>query len=62
MEQRIAVLVSAIIGTLVLAVFAAVARSAHTAGSANDIAAAAARWRRIVFWGLSVLFVPTIAY
>ena len=61
MEQGIAILVSAIIGTLVIAVFVAVGRSAHTVGSTNDIAAAAARWRRIVFWGLSVLFVPTIA-
>jgi len=62
MEQRIAVLVSAIVGTLFIAVFATVARSAHTAGSAHDIAAAATRWRRATFWGLVVLFVPAIAY
>ena len=62
MEQRIAVLVSAVIGTLVIALFAIVARSARSTGSADDIAAAAARWRRTTFWGLVVLFVPAIAY
>ena len=62
MEQRIAVLVSAIIGTLLIAVFATVARSAHATGSPDDIAAAAARWRRTTFWGLVVLFIPAIAY
>ena len=62
MEQRIAVLVSAIIGALLIAVFASVARSAHTTGSPDDIAAAAARWRRTTFWGLVVLFIPAIAY
>ena len=62
MEQRIAVLVSAVIGTLVIAIFAIVARSARSAGSTDDIAAAGARWRRTTFWGLVVLFVPAIAY
>ena len=62
MEQRIAVLVSAIIGTLLIAVFATVARSAHTTGSPDDIAAAATRWRRTTFWGLVVLFIPAIAF
>lgn len=62
MEQRVAVLVSAVICTLLIAVFATVARSAHTGGNADDIAAAAARWRRTTFWGLVVLFVPAIAY
>ena len=62
MEQRIAVLVSAVIGTLLIAVFAAVARSARNRGSADDVASAAARWRRTTFWGLVALFVPTIAY
>jgi cytochrome c oxidase subunit II len=62
MEQRIAVLVSGIIGTLLIAVFATVARSAHTTGSADDIAAASARWRRTTFWGLVALFIPAIAY
>ena len=62
MEQRLAVLVSAIVGTLVIAVFAAVARSARSPGSAEDIAASASRWRRTTFWGLVVLFVPTIAF
>ena len=61
MEQRLAVLVSAIVGTLVIAVFAAVARSAHSPGSSEDIAASASRWRRTTFWGLVVLFVPAIA-
>ena len=62
MEQRLAVLVSAIVGTLVIAVFAAVARSARSPGSAEDIAASASRWRRTTFWGLVVLFVPAIAF
>jgi cytochrome c oxidase subunit 2 len=62
MEQRIAVLVTAIVGTLVIAVFAIVARSARSAGSADEITSAAARWRRTTFWGLVVLFVPAIAY
>jgi cytochrome c oxidase subunit 2 len=62
MEQRIAVLVSAIVATLVLALFAVVARSARSTGNAEEIAASAARWRRTTFWGLVVLFVPTLAY
>ena len=62
MEQRIAVLVSVVLGVLLLAVFALVARSAGTAGSADEIAAGAARWRRTSLWTLVVLFVPTIAY
>ena len=62
MEQRIAVLVSAIVATLVLALFAVVARSARSTGNTEEIAASAARWRRTTFWGLVVLFVPAIAY
>src|SRR5262245_59454488 len=62
MEQRIAVLVSAVVGTLLIAVFVAIARSTRSTGSADDIAQAAARWRRTTFWGLVVLFVPAIAY
>jgi cytochrome c oxidase subunit II len=62
MEQRIAVLVTAVVGSLLIALFAAVARSAGTAGSADSIAAAAARWRRTTLWGLVLLFVPTIGY
>jgi len=62
MEQRIAVLVSAIVGTLVIAVFATVARSAQHPGSADEIAASSARWRRTIFWGLVLLFVPAIGY
>jgi cytochrome c oxidase subunit 2 len=62
MEQRIAVLVSTVLGVLLLAVFATVARSAGSAGTADEIAAGAARWRRRSLWGLAILFVPTIAY
>jgi len=62
MEQRIAVLVSLVLGVLLLGVFAVVARSAGKSGSAEEIAASAARWRRAALWGLVALFVPTIAY
>jgi cytochrome c oxidase subunit 2 len=62
MEQRIAVLVSAVLGAFLLGLFAAIARSAKTSGSAEDIAAAGARWRRTVFWTLTLLFVPVIGY
>lgn len=62
MEQRIAAGISIVLGVLLLGVFGMVARSAGTSGTADDIAASAARWRRIVLWGLVVLFVPTIAY
>jgi len=62
MEQRIAVLVSTVLGVLLLGVFALVARSAGRSGTADEIAAGAARWRRGTLWGLVLLFVPTIAY
>jgi cytochrome c oxidase subunit 2 len=62
MEQRIAIIVSAIVGTLILALFATVARSAGTTGNADEIAAASARWRRATFWGLVLLFIPAIGY
>jgi len=62
MEQRIAVLVSAVFGVLLLGLFAYVASGAGRSGTAEEIAAGAARWRRTAFWGLVVLFVPTIAY
>lgn len=62
MEQRIAVLVSTILGVLLLAAFAVVARSAGHPGTADEIAAGATRWRRRSLWGLTILFVPTIAY
>lgn len=62
MEQRIAVLASTVLGVLLLAAFALVARSAGRAGTAEEIAAGAARWRRRSLWGLAILFVPTIAY
>ena len=62
MEQRIAVLVSVVLCTLLLGIFAAIAKSASTPGNAEEVAAGAARWRRNVLWGLLILFVPTIAY
>jgi cytochrome c oxidase subunit 2 len=62
MEQRIAVLVSAILGTFLLVVFAGVARSTKTTASPDDIASATARLRRTVFWTLALLFVPVIGY
>ncbi len=62
MEQRIAVLVSLVLGVLVIVVFASVARSASVAGSAEEIAASAARWRRTAFWGLLLVFIPAIGY
>ena len=42
--------------------FATIARSTRSTANADDIAQAAARWRRMTFWGLFVLFVPAIAY
>jgi len=62
MEQRIAVLVSAVFGVLLLGLFAYVAGAAGRSGTADEIAAGAARWRRTAFWGLVALFVPTIAF
>jgi cytochrome c oxidase subunit II len=62
MEQRIAVLVSVVLGLTLVALFAMVARSAGEAGSAEEIAIATARWRRTIFWGLVLVFVPVIAY
>jgi cytochrome c oxidase subunit II len=62
MEQRIAVLVSAVLGMSLLVIFAAVARTASSTGNAEDVVAATARWRRTVFWSLALLFVPVIGY
>lgn len=62
MEQRIAVLVSVVLGLTLVALFARVARSAGEAGSAEEIAIATARWRRTIFWGLVLVFVPVIGY
>lgn len=62
MEQRIAVLVSAILGVLLLLIFASVARSATAVGSADEIAAASARWRRIALCALILVSVPAIGY
>ena len=62
MEQRIAVLVSAVLCIILLGIFAAIARSASTPGSAEEVAASATRWRKTTFWGLLIVFVPTIAW
>ena len=62
MEQRIAVLVSAVFGVLLLAIFANVARSSTSGGSAEEVSLAAAKWRRNTLWGLIILFVPAIGY
>jgi cytochrome c oxidase subunit 2 len=62
MEQRIAVFVSAILGALLLIIFAGVARSAGGTASADVVASSAARWRKTVLWTLVLLFVPVIGY
>lgn len=62
MEQRIAVVVSATLGALLLIVFAGVARSASSTGSPEAVASSAARWRKTVLWALVLLFVPVIGY
>lgn len=62
MEQSIAVLASAILGTVVLLIFAAVARSARSSASPDDVANATALWRRTTLWALVLLFVPVIGY
>ena len=61
MEQRIAVLATVILAAIVLGIFATIARSASSPGNSDDVAAAAARWRRNTFWVLLLLFVPAIA-
>jgi cytochrome c oxidase subunit 2 len=60
MEQRIAVLVSAVFGLLLLAVFLYVARSASVAGNADEVAAASARWRRIALATFIVIATPLL--
>jgi cytochrome c oxidase subunit 2 len=62
MEQKLAVLVTLVGCGMLLALFASVARSAGTKESAENVAAAAARWRKNAFWGLVVLFVPIIGF
>ncbi|HWJ15790.1 MAG TPA: hypothetical protein VNS10_18750 [Gemmatimonadaceae bacterium] len=62
MEQRIAVFVSAVLGALLLVIFAGVARSASGTASAEVVASSATRWRMIVLWTLVLLFVPVIGY
>ena len=47
---------------MLIAVFAMVARSAGTTESADAVAAATAKWRGRVFWGLVVIFVPVIGF
>jgi len=60
-EQRIAVLATVTLVAIVLGIFATIARSAAVAGNADEVATAAARWRRNTFWILVVLSVPAIA-
>lgn len=62
MEQKLAVLVTVVAGSTLVAVFAMVALSAGTTASAEAVSAAAAYWRRRVFWGLVIAFVPIIAF
>src|SRR5215212_4194653 len=62
MEQTIAVLASAILGTILLLIFAGVARSAQSSASPEDVASATARWRQTTLWSLVLLFVPVIGY
>ena len=62
MEQRVAVLVSAVFCLALLVLFAAVARSAGSAGNPDEVSAGAARWRRTTAWGLVVLFIPAIGF
>lgn len=62
MEQRIAVIVTAVFAIPLMLVFLAVARSASSTGDPESIAASGARWRRTTFWGLVIIFVPAIAY
>lgn len=62
MEQKLAVLVTLVGSGMLLALFATVARSAGTRDSVENVAAAATRWRRNVFWGLVIVFVPIIGF
>lgn len=62
MEQRIAVVVSAVFAIPLILAFIAVARGASAPGDAASVAASGARWRRVTFWGLVVIFVPAIAF
>jgi cytochrome c oxidase subunit 2 len=62
MEQRIAVLVSAVFGLALLVLFASVARTATSTDNPDDVAASAAKWRRVTFWGLILLFLPAIGF
>ena len=62
MEQRVAVIVSAVFAIPLLLAFLAVARSASTVGNADEIASSAARWRRSALWGLIIVIVPALAF
>jgi cytochrome c oxidase subunit II len=62
MEQKLAVLVTVVAGTMLVAIFVMVARSAGTTASPEAVSAGVARWRARVFWALVVAFVPIIAF
>ena len=62
MEQRIAVLVSVVLGATLIGVFGYVASAARRTDPPADLAATAARWRRTSLWGLVILFIPAIGY
>ena len=62
MEQRIAVIVTAVFAIPLILVFLAVARSASSTGDPESIATSGASWRRKTFWGLVIIFVPAIAF
>jgi len=62
LEQRIAVIVSAVFAIPLMLAFIAVARSASSTGNPDSIAASGAKWRRTTFWGLVIIFVPAIAF
>lgn len=62
MEQRVAILLTTVLGAILLAIFAAVARSAPDTGSTEGLTTNTSRWQRASFWGLVVIFVPVIGY
>ena len=62
MEQRVAVIVTAVFAIPLMLVFLGIARSASTPGDAESAAASGANWRRMTFWGLVIIFVPAIAF
>ena len=62
MEQRIALIVTALFAIPLILAFVTVARSASSTGDPDSISASGAKWRRTTFWGLVIVFVPAIAY